>query len=398
MTDSQRPSRLKNKQDISTSSANSRPDLLLIDGLAAAKSERSRLRITCASDVEPAKVRWLWPNWLPYGKLIAFDGAPGIGKSTIAIDLIARATRGGPMPGESQAFAPICVMIAGVEDGWADTVRPRLDAAGADLTKVFFVDAATPGAKAVTVPDDVIELTKAAKDRGAHWLHIDAIMGMLSEGVNAYSDHDVRRALGPVKDMAEQQDLLVTFICHPRKAGGSGMNAGGGSVAFGALARMQLFAGFDPNDDNEDLNSRRRVLAVAKNNLGRTPSARGFGIVDSPNGTGRVSWGEISPLSADALAAAPPMQVAPRSKRNEPRGPTPAEAFLENLLGTGARMRRAEIQAAARAENLAWRTIERAAVNLGVAKERDGFQGGSQWYIPGAAEPTVSIAPIAPAD
>lgn len=380
------------------SSALPRADLALVDRFVGATSDKQRLRITCAKDVQPAAVRWLWPNWLPYGKLAAFDGAPGIGKSTIAIDLIARATRGGPMPGESETFEPICVMIAGVEDGWADTVRPRLDAAGANLERVFFVDAATNGSQGVTVPDDVIELAKRANERNAKWLHIDAIMGTLAQGVNAYSDHEVRRALGPVKDFAEQQDVLVTFIRHPRKAGGTGMNAGGGSVAFGALARVQLFAGFDPSDENEDLNLRRRVLASAKNNLGRTPSARTFAIVDAQNGAGRIDWGETSGLSADQLAAPPVIATPSRPRAKVLAGPTREEQFLENLLGSGQRVPATELKAAARAKGLAWRTVERAAVNVGVAKQRAGFQGGSEWFLPGAVDPLASFAPIPPSE
>lgn len=84
-----------------------------------------------ASDVKPEKVRWLWPNRIPLGKVTIFDGDPDEGKSTVSLDLAARLTRGWPMPDESEAEYPASgAVVVSLEDGVADTIRPRLEAAG----------------------------------------------------------------------------------------------------------------------------------------------------------------------------------------------------------------------------------------------------------------------------
>lgn len=355
---------------------------------------KRRLELTCAQDVTPEDVEWIWEGWLPRRKLGAFDGAPGIGKTTLFLDLLARATRGDRMPGADLRTPPQTVLIAGVEDGWADTIRPRLDAANANLARVHFVTVANSGT--FTVPNDVELLAEAVRETGAGWVHIDAIMGTLADEVRTNSDHDVRRALGSLKDMADRENVLVTFIRHPRKAGAaSAIDAGGGSTAFSAVARVVLFAGFDPSDTTEDLNARRRVLALAKSNLGRIPPSRCFQLVGAPNGRPRIAWGDVTPITADELASAPMRQRFPSGANGEPSTKkAAAESWLEGMLAGGARVTVDALKGAARQCKLSWRTIERASQDLGVSKPRGRVGECSTWYLPPV--PPV-VAPTRPA-
>ena len=41
----------------------------------------------------PRAVRWQWPKRIAYGKVTNFEGDPEHGKSSVTIDLAARATR-----------------------------------------------------------------------------------------------------------------------------------------------------------------------------------------------------------------------------------------------------------------------------------------------------------------
>ena len=50
------------------------------------------------SGVHARPVEWLWPGWVPLGKLTVIDGDPGVGKSTLLLDLAARLSRDGIMP------------------------------------------------------------------------------------------------------------------------------------------------------------------------------------------------------------------------------------------------------------------------------------------------------------
>src|SRR4051794_21504244 len=89
------------------------------------------------ADVASQPVRWLWDGRIARGKLTVLNGEPGIGKSTLALDLAAKVSRGEAMP-LSKAAANLAgnVVIFSGDDDLADTVRPRLEAAGADLKRI----------------------------------------------------------------------------------------------------------------------------------------------------------------------------------------------------------------------------------------------------------------------
>jgi putative DNA primase/helicase len=343
----------------------------------------ARLRLVCAADVEPERVSWLWPEWLPFGKLVCLDGVASVGKSTLVTDLIARASRGGPMPYSDLSFAPISVLMAGVEDGYGDTIVPRLLAANADLSRVQFVQPQSAGV--FTIPRDVCELMRRARESGATWLHIDAIMGTFGEDTNTNNDAQVRRALTPLKDAAAESGMLVTYIRHPRKAGGLAVNAGGGSVAFTALSRIGLFVGYHPEDKDKPSNQQRRVLATAKNNISQFPASIVFDVVNSPlgNGAGSIAWGGKTVVTADELACPPPLTPirAAAVPKSEPRAPE--RTWILGQLVDGKRVKLDDLKALARDAGLSWPRVARAAEDEGVSKERvRAFPAFTEWYIP----------------
>ncbi len=95
---------------------------------------------TRMSDIESESVQWLWEGRIPFGKVTLLESEPGVGKSTLTLELAARVSRGAPMPLMKTHAEPANVVIFSGDDGLADTVRPRLDLAGADLTRIWAVD------------------------------------------------------------------------------------------------------------------------------------------------------------------------------------------------------------------------------------------------------------------
>ena len=95
---------------------------------------------TCLADVQPETVQWLWEGRIPFGKVTLLESEPGVGKSTLTLELAARVSRGAPMPLMKTHADPANVVLFSGDDGLADTVRPRLEMAGADLSKVYAVD------------------------------------------------------------------------------------------------------------------------------------------------------------------------------------------------------------------------------------------------------------------
>src|SRR5207245_6247511 len=92
------------------------------------------------NQVEPCPATWLWPGWIPLGKLTVLDGDPGLGKSTLLLDLAARVTTGTPMPDGAPTEKGLVILATG-EDGVADTVRPRFDAAGGEAERLNVLEA-----------------------------------------------------------------------------------------------------------------------------------------------------------------------------------------------------------------------------------------------------------------
>ncbi len=94
-------------------------------------------------------MRWLWPGRVPLGKMTLLVGDPGLGKSLVALDMAARVTRGAAWPDEAGARETTettsevisrpagSVVLLSAEDDAADTILPRLEAAGGDADRVI---------------------------------------------------------------------------------------------------------------------------------------------------------------------------------------------------------------------------------------------------------------------
>jgi hypothetical protein len=94
------------------------------------------------SCIQPKPIRWLWPGRIPAGKVTVIYGDPSIGKTCLTLDLAARVSSGAAWPdatAEANTNTPGRVLLFNNEDHSADTIRPRLEHAGADLERVHLV-------------------------------------------------------------------------------------------------------------------------------------------------------------------------------------------------------------------------------------------------------------------
>src|SRR5918998_2608911 len=161
------------------------------------------------SEVQAETVEWLWERRIPLGKITVLDGDPDNGKSVLTTDLAARVTTGRTMPyGFGKTFPQAGVVILSAEDGVGDTIRPRFDAAGGDPSRVVLLGTDDP----LGIPEDLAIIERAIKQVDAKLVIIDPIMAFMGEGVNTNSDKDVRRALTPVKQLAERLGVAVLIV------------------------------------------------------------------------------------------------------------------------------------------------------------------------------------------
>lgn len=347
-------------------------DLLPEERRQAAQSPAA---VVTLADVKPERISWLWFARLPAAKLAVFDGDPGVGKSTLAVDMAAHVSTGQPWPdGGPCPLGDVLVLSA--EDGLADTIRPRLDAAGGDparvhaLTGVNYVDDdGTPGERPVTLAD-VEVIADAVRRFGVRLVVVDVLMAYLPGSVDSHRDQDVRGVLARLTRMAEDTGACILLLRHLNKTTGSNpLYRGGGSIGIVGAARVGLLAAVDPDDET------RRVLAVTKCNLAPEPPALAYRLQGADNGVARVQWCGESTASAATLLASPSGEDE-RSERDE------AVEWLDGFLEEhGGEVRAGDAIKAAKADGIAERTLQRARKRAGIASVKAGLHGGWVWQL-----------------
>ncbi len=313
-------------------------------------------------DVQSKRVTWLWPGRIPRGKLCILDGDPGLGKSTLALELAARVSVGDAMPGcTSGQQEPAGAVLLSAEDDLGDTIRPRLDAACADVSRIVALRMVPgiDGERPPVLPDDLHQLRAAIERVDAVLVVIDPLMAYLNGKTDAHRDQDVRTVLHRLARLAEETDAAVVCIRHLNKTSGvNPLYRGGGSIGIIGAARAGLIVARDPDDES------RRVLASTKNNLSAESESASlaFHLETASNGSCRLVWqGPCDHSAADLLAVS--ANPEDRTVLGE------AKDFIRDILAIGP-VRATEVQAQAREGDISKRTLQRAKTDLGVESHR----------------------------
>lgn len=330
------------------------------------------------SNIQPTKIRWICTGRLAEGKITVLDGDPGLGKSTIALDWTARITTGRPLPGmdgwmdDAPSRIPRGVVLLSAEDGESDTIRPRLDAAGADTRRVAILKMAdTEGNEFLpTLGKHLWAIEQTIEAMNASLLIVDPLMSYLDAEVNANRDQDVRRVLSPVASMAERTGCAVIVLRHLNKAAGmSGLYRGGGSIGIIGAARVGLLA----HKDNDDATGQRRLLMVQKCNIGPEALTLVYRVVGvEGSDSSRIEWlGESSITAASVMGQ--PIDPVDREDASD------AELWLRDIL-EGAAMSSNDVYKEGAKAGYSQRTLKRAKSSLGVKAVKQGYGKEGSWY------------------
>jgi len=357
------------------------------------RGNKRELVMRCMADVTPEKIEWLWPGRIAIGKQTLIGGEPGLGKSQLTAALAAAVTTGGPWPCD-EGRAPLgSVLILSAEDDASDTIRPRLDAAGADVRAVHLISAVRQadgeGRRTFNLQADLALLEDAIRRIGdVRLVVIDPVSSYLGK-TDSHNNADVRGTLEPLGDMASRLRVAVISITHFSKgAGQSAVNSFIGSIAFIAAARAAFIVTRDPDSDDPA----RRLFVQAKNNLAGDCGGLVFRVeqrlVENEIVASAVTWeGERIARTADEILAA-------NRDGNESPERSEAEEFLRSILSSGPQPA-TEIEAEAKGAGLSMRTVRRAQKGLGIkpyrkAESGDGLGRSGRWYwsLPGLAEGT----------
>lgn len=334
--------------------------------------------ITRLSDVQPEPLDWLWPGRLAVGKLNMLVGDPGLGKSLISTDIAARVSQAAAWPDGRENPTAGDVIILSAEDGLADTIRPRLDRAGADILRVH---ALTGVRSPLDGAEEFFDLSTDLEALGmaieqtprCRLVIIDPLSAYLGN-LDSHNNTAVRAILSRLSAFAADHAVAMLTVSHLNKAPGtSAIYRISGSLAFVAACRVVWLVAKHPEDPN------RRVVVPLKSNLGPDTGGLSYSVHDNA-GQGHLHW-DPTPftLTAEELLSHSPTKTRTKDKLEH------AVTFLKDYLSSGPQFTD-DIEAAAEAENIAGRTLRRAKDELSIKVHPSEFQGKWQWCLPAATE------------
>jgi len=314
--------------------------------------------------VTPEKINWWWPNRIPRANLIMFAGQGGGGKSSVCCDLVARHTTGQPFPNDTEHRDPENVSIINCEDDAATIQRPRLDAAGADCSRVHLIDSLELAGSELWIDfanysNPIEEFIVATKST---LLVVDPISGHIG-GKKQNDTAEVREVLQKLQSMARRTGCTIVAITHSPKNATSAQSSIIGSQAFVSCARA-AFAFVKDKDDPG-----RRIMLNAKSNYSADESGLAYRIVDM-DGIGRVEWDD-QPVTEHPDS----FFTAPGATESSSKGAVDKAAGLLMELITDA-MPKKDIDEWARAQMISGATLRR-------AKEKNGHiaeKRSDGWY------------------
>jgi putative DNA primase/helicase len=344
-----------------------------------------------AADIEPKRIGWLWPGWLPAGVFVGLNGKQGDGKGTVMASVIASFTTGSPLPDGYRPTESMNCALLSLEDDTERTLVPRLAAAGADLGRVFILDGVDSvdedGAsfrRPWQMPADLDALRAFIVEHGVALLVLDPI-GYMIRTTKGDTYGEVGAVLIALRDVAEATGCTIVAVRHLRKAGANDpRDAGIGSTAWSAVVRVELVVGRDPGDES----GASRVLAMSKNNLG-PEDVESFAytiVTDERYEVGRVRWGGVSAVTARGLTA----DVGDGAMNDRAE----ARELLVVLLADGP-MSATEAIAACKQAGIGERTLRKAKDDLKIRSEKTGLDGGWVWVLPeGCNEAPKALAAL----
>ncbi len=356
------------------------PDRVEDNGRPKGKASKQRIGepvLLRLSDVEPEPIEWVWPGRIAIGKLTLFAGDPGIGKSLITSDIAARVSKGLPWPDTPEAPEPGSVIMLSAEDDPADTIRPRLDAAGADVSKVHLLQAVstinesdgTRIERTFSLERDVAALGEVlASMPDARMVTIDPISAYLGK-TDSHKNADIRGLLAPLAELAQRFRVAMVVITHLNKSAGPPMYRSMGSLAFVAAARMVWAVAKDPKD------AANRLMLPVKCNIAKDSTGLSYRIVEV-NGAPCLAW------SPDPIDVAVDDVLAAGAEKKDTKGQQAideAADFLRQVLADGPVASKLIKAEASTNGGPSWATIRRAQVELGIVPKPDRFGKGAIW-------------------
>ena len=314
--------------------------------------QKIKLKMIRMSEVQSQEIEWLWYPFIPYGKLTIIQGDPGDGKTTMVLNLAAKLSKGEALDENMKVTGPVNVIYQTAEDGLADTVKPRLELAGADCERIIVIDESD---KSLSMVDERLE--QAIVRTGARLLILDPIQAYLGGGMDMNRANEARDMTKKLGALAEKTKCAIILIGHMNKASGNkAAYRGMGSIDFFAVARSVLLVGRVEGESNT------RAVVQIKNNLAAFGHPKAFAL--SEDG---FKWLGDYEITVDEVLGG----ITPKANKMEQ-----AKQMLRELAETQNAVLSNEIFDRADELGISKRTLENAKKELGVQTRKIN----NAWY------------------
>ena len=329
-------------------------------------------KLTLLSEIYPQTVHWAWPGRVPLGKMTVVAGDPGLGKSFLTLDMAARVTTKRQWPDGAEACDG-SVILMNAEDDAADTIRPRLDALAADVSRIHMLEGVRDrsGERGFNLADTAQLEAEIAKIGNVRLVVIDPVSAFLG-GTDSHKNSDVRALLAPLAKVAATTGVAIVCVTHLSKSAADPLNRLSGSIAFGAAARAVWLVSRDPERHE------RRLMLALKNNLATELDGLAFSIQTNEQGAPVVFW-EHDPVTITAAEHLRELRDQAEKARHE----MPIEEtcdLLRSMLRDGPQPV-AKVREEATNRVISERTVARARKLLGIESHRDGFGKDGGWVL-----------------
>ena len=372
----------------------------------AAESSSSILRIRRGDQIKTRRIEWLWPNRIPLGKLTILTGNPDQGKSLVTMYIAAQLTTGRRLFACSEGLPACDVLIFAGEDEADDTVKPRLQAAGADPLRYHVAESITVvDGKGKTTEEreaqldtDIRQIEAVLESNpGIRLIIIDPLSNYLGQA-NMNREQEVRRVLVPLKNLAARRGVAIVAVMHLNKnSDASAIHRIGGAMAFAGVARaVWVFLDEPDKEDGGDTatgiagdkrTTGRHCMLRIKGNIARAVGGLAYAIKTTrvmvggePTDQPYIEWLGETQATADEVFAA----HAGR-KSSQPGRPSDqkqdAKAWLTEFLTLNGSESAANVETFGSKAGHTLRTLQRVKAEIGVTAQQEGRKW--YWVLPG---------------